>query len=300
MAGRPTLIRGNSQLFFPGMGRLSENSVVSIKNKSFSVTAEVERPDGGAEGVIIAQGGRFGGWAVYAKDGKAKFVYNVLGIQEFATEADTTDPGRHPPGADGVRLRRRRTGQGRRRHPVLRRHRGRHRPGRSHPADDLLRRRDHRHRLRVRHHRHPRLHRAAAAGSPARSTGCRSTSATTTTTTSSTPTNASASPWPGSKRCPTGSSRIPSSGTHDAPEAEVAGRGVGGLGLASCWPIAKTVIRRAQVRTALDHLRRRSARPLAAQTAHSSAGVAAHSRWADRVPLGLPRRCRQRVCDCFV
>ncbi len=69
MAGRPTLIRGNSQLFFPGMGRLSENSVVSIKNKSFSVTAEVDIPDGGANGVIIAQGGRFGGWAVYVKDG---------------------------------------------------------------------------------------------------------------------------------------------------------------------------------------------------------------------------------------
>jgi arylsulfatase A-like enzyme len=93
LAGRPTLIRGNSQQFFPGMGRLSENSVVSIKNKSFSVTAEVDVPDGGVEGVIIAQGGRFGGWALYAKDGRAKFVYNVLGIQQFATEADSPIPG---------------------------------------------------------------------------------------------------------------------------------------------------------------------------------------------------------------
>ena len=92
MAGRPSLIRGDSQLFFAGMGRLSENSVVSIKNRSFSVTAEVDVPDRGADGVIIAQGGRFGGWAVYAKDGKAKFVYNVLGIQEFATEADSPIP----------------------------------------------------------------------------------------------------------------------------------------------------------------------------------------------------------------
>jgi arylsulfatase A-like enzyme len=92
LAGRPTLIHGDSQLFFAGMGRLSENSVVSIKNKSFSVTAEVDVPQAGANGVIIAQGGRFGGWAVYAKDGKAKFVYNVLGIQEFATEADTPLP----------------------------------------------------------------------------------------------------------------------------------------------------------------------------------------------------------------
>jgi arylsulfatase len=92
LAGRPTLIRGDSQLFFPGMGRLSENSVVSIKNKSFSVTAELDVPEGGVEGVIIAQGGRFGGWAVYVKDGKAKFAYNVLGIQEFVTEADTAIP----------------------------------------------------------------------------------------------------------------------------------------------------------------------------------------------------------------
>jgi arylsulfatase A-like enzyme len=92
MAGRPTLIRGNSQQFFPGMGRLSENSVVSIKNRSFSVTAEVDVPEEGAEGVLIAQGGRFGGWAVYAKDGRAKFVYNVLGIQAFATEADNPIP----------------------------------------------------------------------------------------------------------------------------------------------------------------------------------------------------------------
>ncbi|MEK8228681.1 hypothetical protein NKG05_25795 [Oerskovia sp. M15] len=92
IAGRPTLIHGNSQLLFSGMGRLSENSVVSIKNKSFSVTAEVEVPEGGANGVIIAQGGRFGGWSVYVKDGKTKFVYNVLGIQEFATEADAPIP----------------------------------------------------------------------------------------------------------------------------------------------------------------------------------------------------------------
>jgi arylsulfatase len=92
MAGRPTLIRGNSQLFFPGMGRLSENSVVSIKNRSFSVTAEVAIPTEGAEGVIIAQGGRFGGWALYAKRGRAKFVYNLLGIQEFTTEADLPIP----------------------------------------------------------------------------------------------------------------------------------------------------------------------------------------------------------------
>ncbi|MFD6092869.1 arylsulfatase [Oerskovia sp. NPDC060338] len=92
LAGRPTLVHGTSQLLFPGMGRLSENSVINIKNKSFSVTAEIEVPQGGAHGVIVAQGGRFGGWSVYAKEGTVKFVYNVLGIQEFATEADVPVP----------------------------------------------------------------------------------------------------------------------------------------------------------------------------------------------------------------
>jgi arylsulfatase len=92
LAGRPTLIHGRSQLFFPGMGRLSENSVVSIKNKSFSVTAEVEVPPGETNGVIIAQGGRFGGWALYAKDGNARFVYNVLGIQQFTVQAESPLP----------------------------------------------------------------------------------------------------------------------------------------------------------------------------------------------------------------
>src|SRR6478735_1072034 len=78
------------------MGRLSENSVVSIKNKSFSITAEVEIPPSDANGVIIAQGGRFGGWAVYANDGHLKFVYNVLGIHEFTTTADVPIPtGKH-------------------------------------------------------------------------------------------------------------------------------------------------------------------------------------------------------------
>ncbi|VTR75367.1 arylsulfatase [Cellulomonas hominis] len=92
LAGRPTLLRGDSQLFFAGMGRLSENSVVSIKNRSFSVTAEVDVRPGGAEGVLIAQGGRFGGWAVHVVGGRLTFTYNVLGIQEFAVAADEPVP----------------------------------------------------------------------------------------------------------------------------------------------------------------------------------------------------------------
>ena len=95
LAGRPTLIRGTSQQFFPGMGRLSENSVLSIKNKSFSVTADVDVPEGGVEGVIIAQGGRFGGWTVFVKDNRLTFEYNVLGIHRFVTQSDEPVPSGH-------------------------------------------------------------------------------------------------------------------------------------------------------------------------------------------------------------
>jgi arylsulfatase A-like enzyme len=96
LAGRPQLVKGNSQLLFGGMGRLSENCVLVMKNKSFSITAEVEVPSKGAEGVIIHQGGAFGGMSLYAKAGKAKFAYNFFGLQTFATEARQPIPaGKH-------------------------------------------------------------------------------------------------------------------------------------------------------------------------------------------------------------
>jgi arylsulfatase len=87
-------------VLYGGMGRLSENSVVSIKNKSFSVTAAVTVPDAVTEGVMIAQGGKFGGWAFHAVGGRARFTYNVLGIKEFTAEA--TEP--IPAGDHQVRM----------------------------------------------------------------------------------------------------------------------------------------------------------------------------------------------------
>jgi len=96
VAGRPVLITGNSQILFGSMGRLSENSVVNIKNKSHSVTAEIVVPATGAEGVIVAQGGNIGGWALYAKGGKLKYCYNLLGIQQsYAESAAQLSPGDH-------------------------------------------------------------------------------------------------------------------------------------------------------------------------------------------------------------
>jgi arylsulfatase len=96
LAGRPQLIRGNSQVLFGGMGRLSENSIVNLKNKSHSVTAEIVVPDSGARGVIIAQGGSVGGWSFYVKEGRLKYCYNFFGIQTFMTEATSPIPaGKH-------------------------------------------------------------------------------------------------------------------------------------------------------------------------------------------------------------
>jgi hypothetical protein len=92
LAGRPTLIRGNSQLLFGGMSRLSENSVLVIKNKSHAVTAQIEVPDGGAEGVIVAQGGAFGGWSLYLKDGKPVYCYNLFGLQRFKIAGEKPIP----------------------------------------------------------------------------------------------------------------------------------------------------------------------------------------------------------------
>ena len=92
IAGRPVLVKGKTQLLFGGMGRLSENCVLNIKNKSHSVTAEIVVPEKGAEGVIIAQGANIGGWTLYAKGGKLKYCYNVAGVQHFFVEGKTPIP----------------------------------------------------------------------------------------------------------------------------------------------------------------------------------------------------------------
>ncbi|MEZ6035503.1 MAG: arylsulfatase [Planctomycetaceae bacterium] len=90
-AGRPDLMAGRTSLTLsPGMDSMSENVFINIKNRSLSITADVEIPEGGANGVLLAQGGRFGGWSFYLKEGKPVYCYNFLGLQEFrvaATEA---------------------------------------------------------------------------------------------------------------------------------------------------------------------------------------------------------------------
>jgi arylsulfatase len=93
LAGRPQLVRGASQLLFGRMGRLTENSILPLKNKSHAITAEIEVPEGGANGVILSQGGAFGGFALYAKDGKPAYCYNLFGLERFKVYGDRAIPG---------------------------------------------------------------------------------------------------------------------------------------------------------------------------------------------------------------
>ncbi|MBP7868196.1 MAG: arylsulfatase [Acidobacteria bacterium] len=84
IAGRPDLMGGRTSLtVYEGMVGMTENVFLNIKNRSYTLTAEVEVPKGGAAGVILAQAGRFGGWSLYLKDGKPTYTYNFLGLQRF-------------------------------------------------------------------------------------------------------------------------------------------------------------------------------------------------------------------------
>jgi arylsulfatase A-like enzyme len=88
MVGRPDLMAGRTSLtVHEGMTGMSENIFINIKNRSHTITAEVEIPEGGANGVILAQAGRFGGWSFYLKDGKPTYTYNWLGLQRYTVAA---------------------------------------------------------------------------------------------------------------------------------------------------------------------------------------------------------------------
>ena len=84
IAGRPDLMAGRTTLtVYQGMTGLSENAFINIKNQSHTITAEVVVPPEGANGVLLAQGGRFGGWSFYVQDGKPVYTYNWLGLKRY-------------------------------------------------------------------------------------------------------------------------------------------------------------------------------------------------------------------------
>ena len=143
LAGRPDLMGDRTSLtLHAGMKGMSENVFINIKNRSLTITADVESPAGGANGVILAQGGRFGGWSLYMKAGKPIYVYNFIGLERFTVASPQARPGRQVDDPPRVRLRRGRPGQGRPGDDLRERQEGRRGADRAHAADDLLRRRD--------------------------------------------------------------------------------------------------------------------------------------------------------------
>ncbi len=97
MAGRPDLMEGRTSMtLHEGMTGMMDNVFINVKNRSHTITAELEIPPSrdasapGVNGVIICQGGRFGGWSLYAKDGKLNYCYNWVGLKEY--KLTTSEP----------------------------------------------------------------------------------------------------------------------------------------------------------------------------------------------------------------
>ncbi len=83
IAGRPDLMAGRTALtVYPGMTNMMENVFINTKNRSYTITADVDIGNK-ANGAILAQGGRFGGYSLYMQDGKICFTYNWLGLQRY-------------------------------------------------------------------------------------------------------------------------------------------------------------------------------------------------------------------------
>ncbi|MGZ3646121.1 MAG: arylsulfatase [Ktedonobacteraceae bacterium] len=77
---RPQMTKPRDRyVYYPDTAEIPESQAVNIRNRSFAIRAEVEIPDAGAEGVVFAHGSRFGGHAIYMKDGKMHYIYNWLG-----------------------------------------------------------------------------------------------------------------------------------------------------------------------------------------------------------------------------
>ena len=97
VAGRPDILNGRKEMtFYPGMRGLFELAVISVKNTEFTVTSDVELIDDRSNGVIIAQGGRFGGWSIFMKDGKLSYEHNFHGWERYkATSQEAIPAGKH-------------------------------------------------------------------------------------------------------------------------------------------------------------------------------------------------------------
>ena len=97
VSNRPSLTRGRKSFtYFPGMVRIPEGAAPDMKNRSFGISAEIEIPADGAEGVLLTQGGRFCGWGLYLLKGVPKFHYNIVGVTRYDVSGkEALKPGQH-------------------------------------------------------------------------------------------------------------------------------------------------------------------------------------------------------------
>ena len=87
---------GNRFVYYPGGAPQFHYTAVDVKNRSHTITAEVEIPAGGAEGVLLAHGSWFAGYSFYVKDRRLRYAHNYLGLAEYRVDATEDLPaGRH-------------------------------------------------------------------------------------------------------------------------------------------------------------------------------------------------------------
>jgi arylsulfatase len=96
IAGRPDLMNGRTTLtLYEGAKGIPENAFINVKNTSLTITAEVD-VQANTSGVILCQGGDFGGWTFYMLDGKPAYTYNWVGLELYTiTSQQKVSPGKH-------------------------------------------------------------------------------------------------------------------------------------------------------------------------------------------------------------
>ncbi len=93
---RPSLTEGRSSFtYYDGMKRIPEGTAPDFKNKSHTITAEVVIAEGGSDGMLVTQGGRFGGWGLYILDGAPVYLYNVANLERYEIKGKPLSPGKH-------------------------------------------------------------------------------------------------------------------------------------------------------------------------------------------------------------
>jgi len=96
LVGRPTVMEGRDSVTLgAGMKGMGTDIFIATVGKSYTMTADVD-VQAGANGVLVAQGGRFGGFSFYVKAGKPSFTYNYLGIEKWdVISSQALSPGKH-------------------------------------------------------------------------------------------------------------------------------------------------------------------------------------------------------------